>query len=80
MSEQEALLANQEVFVALNAHDLEHFTPLLDPAFVWKPEPLREGPTSLGAHRFSGLGQLKEGMEVQLLGSSMRYSAIMASG
>ena len=28
MSEQEALLANQEVFVALNAHDLEHFTSL----------------------------------------------------
>ncbi len=38
MSEQEALLANQEVFVALNVHDLEHFTSLLDPAFVWKPE------------------------------------------
>jgi hypothetical protein len=40
MSAQEQLLANQEVFAALNAHDLERFAALLDPAVVWESDTL----------------------------------------
>ena len=51
MSAQEALLANQEVFAALNAHDLEHFAALLDPAVVWESDTLPSRITSREAAR-----------------------------
>ena len=46
MSAREVLLANQEVFVALNTHDLEHFAALLDPAVVWESDTLPHRITS----------------------------------
>ena len=51
MSAREALLANQEVFVSLNAHDLEHFAALLDPAVVWESDTLPSRITSREAAR-----------------------------
>src|SRR5918912_4110065 len=51
MSEQELLLANQEVFAALNAHDLERFAALLHPAFVWESDTLPNRITTREAAR-----------------------------
>ena len=86
MSEQELLLANQEVFAALNAHDLERFAALLDPAVVWESDTLPNRITSREAARdimqrfYRAFPDLHFGVEQELASGSVVITRWQASG
>ena len=86
MSEQELLLANQEVFAALNAHDLERFAALLDPAVVWESDTLPNRITSREAARdimqrfYRAFPDLHFGVEQELASGNVVITRWQASG
>src|SRR3984893_12311999 len=57
MSEQENLRVIQEAYDALNAHDLDRYTALLDDSYVWETGTLPAGP-------FVGREEARQAMEM----------------
>ena len=86
MSEQEQLLANQEVFAALNAHDLERFAALLDPAFVWESDTLpnritgREAARDMMQRYYRAFPDLHFTVEQELASGNVVITRWQASG